>query len=240
MIYLLFILFYSYVIIETRHFNGGVINWRPIYSYANLSIVSINITQSYSWNASEVRCDIDVPISTSTRNTQVTNLTCLTNCSMDGGYSLRPVNTFTDCQTINTLMNVMTSRRSVNINLTAGAHFTISYTAGDWIPLNYPPMSGLRWSMLCSINLRQRQDGLINTPPAVSVVSPQYAIANRLTEITIPISDINVGDDIRCRWAVRDQSVNECGGICYPSSVPNGTQWYRSLWLHYLIQRQCR
>lgn len=223
MISLLFVLFPCNLMVETRHFNGGIINWRPIYFYANLNKVSINITQSYSWNASEVRCDIDVPITTRTRNTQVTNLTCLTHCSTDGGYSLRPINTLTDCQTINTLMNVMTSQRSININLTAGAHFTISYSAGDWIPLNYPPSSGLRWSMTCLINLGQRPDSLINTPPTVGVVSPQYAIANCTTEIIIPIFDINIGDDIRCRWAIRDQSVNECGGICYPDSVPNGT-----------------
>jgi hypothetical protein len=46
-----------------------------------------------------------------------------------------------------------------------------------------------------------RPDGIINTPPVASVVSPQYAVVNQTTEITIPVSDVNTGDDVRCQWS---------------------------------------
>jgi len=50
------------------------------------------------------------------------------------------------------------------------------------------------------IDLRFRPDGIINTLPTARVVSLQYAIVNRTTTITIPVSDVNSGDDVRCRW----------------------------------------
>ena len=223
MIYSLLIFLLCCITVQSKHFYGGIIDWEPIYPYSNLSIVPITITQSYSWNSAEVDCKPNVPITTAGRTTENVNLTCVVGCSTDGGYSLRPVNILTDCQTVDTSMNVMSSQRSVNINLTAGAFFRIAYEDSAWIPLNYPLISNLPWSMVCSIDLRFRSDGIINTPPVAIIVSPQYAVVNRTTKITIPVFDVNAGDDVRCRWAIQNQSIDECGGICYPSSVPNGT-----------------
>jgi hypothetical protein len=219
----LFILLLTYAIITNgKHFDGGTITWRPINPNINSSIVTITISQSYSWTASAVTCTTNVPITTSTYSSQNSNLTCVANCTTDGGYSANPINILTDCQTVSSSLNVMTSQRSVNTNLTAGAYFSISYTGSAWVALNYPPQSSLTWSIVCSINLRLRPDGLINTAPVASVISPEYAVVNRTTQITIPVSDANAGDDVRCRWAV-NTVVNECGGICYPSSLPTGT-----------------
>ena len=223
MIFSLIILFFSCVPINTYHFNGGIIHWKPSYPYSNSTVVPITLTQSYSWKDSLVDCSKDVPISTSNYGGKNVNLTCVADCLTSGGYSLRPVNILTDCQTVNSLIDVMSSQRSVSINLTAGAYFRIAYVDQAWIPLNYPLMNNLPWSLVCSIDLRFRPDGYINTPPIASVVSPQYAIVNRTTRITIPVSDVNTGDDVRCRWAIKNQTIDECGGICYPSSVPKGT-----------------
>jgi hypothetical protein len=51
-----------------------------------------------------------------------------------------------------------------------------------------------------------RPEGFINTPPVAIVVSPQYAVVNQTTQITIPVSDPNAGDDVRCRWSVQTTS----------------------------------
>jgi hypothetical protein len=199
--FLLFFFLYS-IVTDGLHFNGGTITWQPINPSVNSSIVPITITQSYSWTASAITCATNVPISTSGRSSQNANLTCVIDCSTDGGYSTKPVNILTDCQTVSSSLNLMTSQRSVNINLTAGAHFYLAYVGSAWAPLNDPPQTGLQWSIVCSIDLRIRPDGFINTPPVASVVSPQYAIVNRTTQITIPVSDANAGDDVRCRWSV--------------------------------------
>lgn len=187
---------------ESMHFNGGTINWAPMDPNRNGTVVPISITQSYSWTYPATNCTKDVPITTTGRERQNVNLTCVAGCSTDGGYSARPVNILTDCQASSSSLGLMTSQRTVYRNLTADAHFSVAYTGAAWIDLDSPPEKDLPWSLVASIDLRRRLDGLINTPPVASVVSPQYAIVNQLTQITVPVSDANSGDDIRCRWAV--------------------------------------
>lgn len=223
MIHSLVLLLISGVLIEGSHFNGGTITWQPVYPSSNSSKVPIIITQSYFWTSSIIVCSTNVPKTSSSPQNNVVNLTCVSGCSTDGGYSLLPIDILTDCQTINTLVDIMSSQRSVGINLTAGAYFRIAYIDDRWIALNYPVISGLPWSLVCFIDLRLRPDGFINTSPIASVVSPQYAIVNRTTQISIPVSDVNTGDTVRCRWATNNQTFDECAGVCYPNSVPNGT-----------------
>ncbi|UJR18052.1 hypothetical protein I4U23_004953 [Adineta vaga] len=201
MINFFFFLFFSSNFVLGRHFNGGTIRWEPINPTINSSIVSINIIQTYSWTYPTISCANDVPITTNGRSNENTNLTCVTDCSTDGGYSANPIDILTDCQSFSTSLGMMTSQRSVNINLTAYAHFYLAYVGTAWIALNDPAESGLEWSIVCSIDLRMRPDGFINTPPVANIISPQYAIVNQTTLITIPVSDANSGDDIRCRWS---------------------------------------
>ena len=202
MINSLLLLFFYHVVSNAGHFNGGIIRWEPINPNFNSTIVSINIIQSYSWTYPLVSCANNVPISTSSYSTSNSNLTCTADCSTNGGYALKPVNILTDCVSTSSSLGLMTSQRTVSINLTANAHFYLSYVGSAWAPLGYPTVSGLQWSITTLIDLRPRSDGLINTPPTASVVSPQYAIVNRTIQITIPVSDVNAGDDVRCRWSV--------------------------------------
>jgi hypothetical protein len=190
------------IVIDAIHFNGGTIRWEPVDPYDNSSSVTITIIQSYSWTYPTIKCAPNVPITTSGRSTENTNLTCVVDCSTDGGYSLHPVDILTDCTSASLSLNMMTSQRSKNITINATAHFYLAYLGSAWRALNYPTESGLEWSIVCLIDLRMRPDGFINTPPVASIVSPQYAIVNRTTQIVIPVSDVNAGDDVRCRWSV--------------------------------------
>jgi hypothetical protein len=187
--------------IKGIHFNGGTITWQPIYPNSNLSAVPITISQSYSWSYPTITCATNVPASTSGRSSANVTLICMSDCSTDGGYSTKPITILTDCQSVSASLGIMTSQRSVNITLTAGAHFYLAYVGSAWRGLDSPAVSGLQWSITCYIDLRMRPDGIINTPPVANVVSPQYAVVNRTTEITIPVSDVNDGDDVRCRWS---------------------------------------
>ena len=96
---------------------------------------------------------------------------------------------------------MLSSTKSKNLTLNAGAHFYLAYLGTAWVALNYPPKSDLEWSIVTLIDLRMRPDGFLNTPPVATVVSPQYAFVNRTIQIQIPVSDANVGDDVRCRWS---------------------------------------
>jgi hypothetical protein len=201
MINLLLFLFLCCIGINGYHFNGGTITWQPIYPNLNLSSVPITITQTYSWSYPSVTCATNVPASTSRYSSTNANLICVTDCSTDGGYSTKPISILTDCQSVNPSLGMLTSQRSVNITLTADAHFYVANVGSAWLALDTPPVSGLEWSIVCSIDLRMRPDGIINTPPVANVVSPQYAVVNQTTQITIPVSDVNAGDDVRCRWS---------------------------------------
>jgi hypothetical protein len=202
MIVVLLILLRCSMVIDSIHFNGGTITWQPVNPYSNSSSVKISLIQSYSWTYPTIDCTTNVPISTSGRTSDNANVSCVVDCSTDGGYSIKPVSILTDCVSASLTLGMLSSQRSVNISLTAGAHFYISYRGSAWRALNTPAQSGLYWSILCFIDLRLRPDGFINTPPEANVVSPQYAIVNRTTQIQIPVSDVNLGDDVRCRWSV--------------------------------------
>ena len=187
---------------NTVHFNGGTITWAPVNPNTAQSPMVITITQTYSWTMPNVICANNVPISTSGRGDQNDNLTCIVDCSTDGGYSTRPIDILTDCISYSSSLGMMTSQRSKNVTLAANASFSVAYQGGDWRSIGSPAVSGLDWSIVASIDLRRRPDGLINTPPVASVASPQYAIVNTSTQITIPVSDANKGDDVRCRWSI--------------------------------------
>ena len=202
------LLLYSVVVIETRHFNGGTIRWEPVDPYDTTSPVTITIIQTYSWTYPVITCAVDVPITTSGRSGANKNLICIADCSTDGGYSAQPINILTDCVSVNNALGMMTSSRAVNVSLSTGAHFYVSYMDSAWVALNDPAVSGHQWSITSLIDLRLRPDGFINTPPVASVVSPQYAIVNRTTQIKIPVSDANAGDDVRCRWSTYTPGVN--------------------------------
>ena len=184
------------------HFNGGTITWAPVNPASNASSVSITITQTYSWSYPNIQCINPVPIATPGRSGENNNLTCVVDCSTDGGYSLKPVSILTDCISASSYLGMLTSQRSVNVTLGANASFSVAYQGSAWRSVGSPSTGGLYWSILTSINLRKRPDGLINTPPVANVVSPQYAVVNTPTQIQIPVSDVNAGDDIRCRWSV--------------------------------------
>ncbi|CAF3521880.1 unnamed protein product [Rotaria sp. Silwood1] len=221
MIILLILLLIISIGIHASHFNGGTITWAPVDPNANSSPVVITITQSYSWSYPTISCTTNVPVSSGKSDG---NLTCITNCSTDGGYSSAPISILTDCTSYSSTLGIVSSERSVNITLNAGAYFYIAYTGGNWRNLYSTSTGGLDWSIVTLINLQFRPDGIVNTPPISDVLSPQYVIVNTTTLIDIPVSDVNIGDDIRCRWGVNNGSINECSNVCYDlGGLPSGT-----------------
>jgi hypothetical protein len=199
MIRCLLLLVYA-IAIDGIHFNGGTITWMPIDPYDNSSSITITIIQSYSWTYPLITCTNNVPISTSGRVNS--NLTCVSECSTDGNYSLNPIDILTDCISASSSLGMMASQRSKNVTLTADARFYLAYVGSAWRALNYPTQSGLEWSIVSLIDISMRPDGFINTPPVANIVSPQYVIVNKTSQIVIPVSDVNAGDDVRCRWSV--------------------------------------
>ena len=226
MILLIYFLF-CLTAIESMHFNGGTIRWEPVATYSN-NVTSINIIQTYSWTYPAIKCSTDVPITTSGRSKQNVNLTCIADCSTDGGYASKQITILTDCQSSSSSLGLMTSQRSVNINLTTGAHFYLSFIGAAWAPISNPAQNGLQWTITTFIDLRIRPDGFINTPPTASVVSPQYAIVNRTINITIPVADVNSDDTVRCRWSTYTAGYRRRRSDEEDEDEPSTSHFYRS------------
>ncbi|CAF1946688.1 unnamed protein product [Rotaria magnacalcarata] len=227
----LFILFSSFLVTDEKHFNGGTITWAPIDPYDNDTSVGVIVTQTYSWTYPYVQCKNNVPITTTAFTSANANLTCVVDCLSDGGYSSTPINILTDCTWASSSLKMMTSSRAKNVTLSADAHFYIANRGSAWTPLNDPPKAALEWSIVTFIDIRKRPDGFINSAPVPQFISPQYAIVNRTTEITIPVSDANDGDDIRCRWSVyipgyrrRKRSNDQNEQINHPSHLHSYNQ----------------
>ncbi|CAF4978665.1 unnamed protein product [Rotaria sp. Silwood1] len=193
-------------LIDSDHFNGGTINWAPTYRNSTSSSILITITQSYSWTYPTISCLTNVPTSTNWILYPSVSLTCIANCSTQGGYSSNPINILTDCTSYSTSLGVLASQRSVNITLNEGTYFWIAYQGTSWRTLANAATSFFPgWSIVSLINLQRRPDGLINTPLVSQVASPQYVIVNRTATIKIPVTNVDIGDDIRCRWSSKSR-----------------------------------
>ena len=212
--------------IDAAHFNGGSIRWIPVNPYDNSSSITITVIQSYWWVYPTVSCNSYVPLSTAPSSYSSYNLNCIANCSTDGGYSSsNKINYITDCVSISQPLGMIMSERAVNLTLTDGAYFYLAFQSSAWRTLNYPLSTALSWSIPVLINLQRHSNGHINTPPTARVASPQFVIVNTPVQIPIVIEDINEGDDVRCRWSQKPTAVpvDECGGVCFPASMPSGT-----------------
>lgn len=223
------------VSIEALHFNGGSITWEAVDPYSNASSVVVTITQTYSWTFPNIKCDIDVPITSPGRSGENDNLTCVVDCSTDGGYSTKPINILTDCTSSSSSLGMLSSEKSKNVTLAANAHFSLAYQGAAWRSLGHPSKSGLDWSILSSIDLRKRPDGFINTPPVAKVASPQYVIVNQTTQIKIPVSDKNSGDDLRCRWGIFRQGYRRRRRSDENSIIDHQDSWTIDLYPQQLI-----
>jgi len=204
LVWLLLVLIYT-VVIKASHFNGGTIIWAPLDPSNISSPVLITITQTYSWTYPLVNCLTDVPITTSAYAAFNSTLRCLANCSTDGNYSNKPVSILTDCISSSSSLGVMLSKRSVNITFPIDTYFWICFQNASWRTLESIVNGNYNWDIVSLINLQVRPDGIINTPPVALINSPQYVIVNQTSTIIIPVSDVNTGDDVRCRWSLQNR-----------------------------------
>ncbi|CAF1523943.1 unnamed protein product, partial [Adineta steineri] len=211
---------------KADHFRGGTISWKPIYNNVTTgSIISIIITQTYSWTLSIVGCNSSMiaaqspSVDTGTKVGSGSNLTCTSSCSTSGGYVGHEVPITGPCVDFSIPLNLTVSQRSDIVNLTFGAHFTATFgSSGGWQILALGSSAG--WSISSLIDLSLRPDnGLINTSPVATCISYISIPVNVQQTIQIPVLDAD-NDVVRCRFS---NGTNECLNTCPPGSLPPGT-----------------
>lgn len=226
--YLILLLLFSVVVIDGWHFLGGTITWRPLNESATGTPVAIVITQTYSWTYSRMPCTSAMVASNqfvpSYYGTLLTlRLNCIANCGAGStGYS--PIDIIPYCTDFSAPVGTTVGQRSDIVYLQAGDDFSVAFQSGDWRPLTPDPSAS--WSISTRININPRSDnGLYNNAPVATMMSPIYIPVNQPTVIHVPIADAD-GDTLRCRWSRSTSGVDECAGVCPPSSLPPGTVIY--------------
>ncbi len=93
------------------------------------------------------------------------------------------------------------------VSMTPDADFYLSFQDGNWLPL--ATAAAAAWSLTSHVNLANRSDnGLINTPPVVSVLPVIQLPVSVQSVINLLAVDFD-NDYIQCRWAQLG-TVDEC------------------------------
>jgi hypothetical protein len=116
-------------------------------------------------------------------------------------------------------MTVVQSSTLINVENVSSC--LVTYNSTNWRELSLPAGIGVSgvWSLLCLIDLQLRLNGKYNTPPAATMISPIFIPVGIPQTIIIPTIDAD-NDQVRCRFA---NGPDECASVCYPNSLPNGT-----------------
>jgi len=208
-------------IINASHFEGGTITYKILNKSG--SIVSILLIQTYIYDYTKIACNNSMIANQSPslyfnpaayqENNETLN--CIQYCNQSGGYIAPGIVSY--CTDYSVSLGITVGQRSDIINITNGSYFLVAFQGSNWRPLNL--YQSLSWSVSCLISLVLRPDGSYNTPPVATIISPIYIPVGIQQKIFIPTIDAD-NDQVRCRFA---NGTNECGGVCPPGSLPNGT-----------------
>ncbi|CAF1510665.1 unnamed protein product [Rotaria sp. Silwood1] len=208
--------------VESSHFSGGTVTWKPIANTITGSTVSVMFTQSYQWRLSTAGyCNQTYIVNRSPLIPSMSGiLACVSShTGFCGGYSSMSI--FEYCTDYSTFLDSSSGQISTVQTITIGSQFCVAFQSGSWIPVQVACASstgscyngGASWSIGTCLDLNIRYDGVINTPPVATVVSPINVPVNSVVNIDIPVTDAN-NDVIRCRWAQLTTSLDECAGVC--------------------------
>ncbi|UJR38536.1 hypothetical protein I4U23_031203 [Adineta vaga] len=194
--------------VNSVHFLGGTITYRPVNESATGSPVAILITQTYSWTYTNMKC-----VASET-------LDCISSCgSTSAGYSA--IGILPRCTDFSTVGDISVGQRTDIVYLYENDDFLVAFQDTAWRDLKTNPSAA--WSIAARIKIEKRADnGLYNNAPVTTMMSPINIPRNVPTVIHVPVGDAD-GDNLRCRWSTKSGSVDECGDVCPPGSLPSGT-----------------
>ena len=220
---------------DASHFQGGTITYKILNTSG--SIVSIALTQTYIYDYTSIRCNSSMIANQSPKlyfnpliySENTRTVSCIQYCNQSTGYVAPSV--VTACTDFSVGMSMTVGQRSDIYNLTNGSFFRVAYQSSSYRLLSLPPgvtASNASWSISTLIDLRVRSNGQYNQPPVATIMSPIYIPVGIRQIISIPTIDGD-NDDVRCRYG---QGTNECGAVCPPASLPNGTLIFSNCTLH--------
>ena len=225
-IWFLCICFGLVLFVNSVHFLGGTITYRPVNASATGSPVAVLITQTYSWTYTNMPCSNSLIASNgyipSYNGVNTKQLNCISNCGAgSAGYS--SIGVIPRCTDFSSPVGTSIGQRTDIVYLNAGDDFSVAFQDTAWRPL--ATAGSAAWSISAHINMKPRPDnGLYNNAPVATMMSPINIPRNQSTVINVPIADAD-GDPLRCRWSQNASAsgIDECGQVCPPGSLPPNT-----------------
>lgn len=177
MIVRFFSIIFCFSMIESSHFYGGTVTWKPLNNTDWNSTVSIMFTQSYQWRQSQTHCDTSYILNQSPKIPMNNDkLQCVTTPPSSCGDFI-PVSVNGYCTDFSTFIDSSSSRISDVENITMGSKFCVAYQGSIW-PGVQSSICGYscyidtaKWSLGCCVDLTPRPDDIINTPPVATIIS---------------------------------------------------------------------
>ena len=233
---LMLLLIISINSVDSAHFRGGIISWRPKTNQTSVFNTkrTIIIDQRYAWSRSAANsaCTTATVLSFGLiGEASVSVLKCKSPAATCTSVQYaNNVSTYVPCTDFNTPLGMSFGYTSTAIDLMVrSSGVVLGYVvSGAWLTLQ---LGGGGWSMMVYINMSPRPDNnLINSSPTTDIQPVVYAPSglNSTTAIDIPMYDAD-GDEVECRFALSSNSlggvtVNECDSVCEPVALPASTQ----------------
>jgi formylmethanofuran dehydrogenase subunit A len=127
-IYKVFLLFITLNIVNSSHFRGGSITWKPVATYS--TTVLIQFTATWSWRQTAYSCGANNIGSVTGPND---DLICDTGCSVMG----ESIGTTTFyCTDYDYGENWSLGQKTWTYTVPKTANYQASFTGGNWISLN--------------------------------------------------------------------------------------------------------
>ncbi|CAF2840099.1 unnamed protein product [Rotaria sp. Silwood2] len=136
MILIIVLLYVAFV--ESTHFYGGTVTWKPVDNTANGSKIAIMFTQSYQWRrsfGSSTYCNQSIIVNQSPKLSSGSGtLQCTTTpSSACGSYSALDIGEY--CTDFSTVVDSSSGQISTIENITASSSFCVAFQGNAWIGL---------------------------------------------------------------------------------------------------------
>ncbi|CAC5424640.1 unnamed protein product [Mytilus coruscus] len=189
-------------LVESSHFRGGIISWKPTEN--NQIELNYRVAFRTSYGSAHT-CNAET-IENGTLLSGEGTLQCIEGCS----DTITTMSYY--CTDFSANEDWTSGTNSVKYNLSSSSNnlYTFGFSSCCWISL---VEGGSSWMMRTTANLTVRQDtGKINTSP-ISAMQPivRFSYGCDYT-LKIPVSDDD-GDVVKCRWSTQTPN-DECGGVC--------------------------
>lgn len=158
---LLLLLVFSCVM-ESAHYKGGTVTWKPINPNTNGTLIEIQITLKHSWTLTRFACDRNLinnqgPYYDSTSSTSFPWLECQSGSAACTASLFTKIDYITLCTDYSNIVAISGGAYSEKQNLSRSTNIDIAWTGGNWADEIYvaggSPPGNLAWYVGTHIDL---------------------------------------------------------------------------------------